>query len=763
SPVIPNSIQTATGNDNLSITHVPRSISMLSVSRKDALGKHRQAGVFRPMATLAYIDSNGTMRYAEIEASIGKSSSKSQLLLTAKKRINGGDATFNWEFNFPASSRDGFYTCTMKSTVPINILRFEGLRFLVGESAYGRKKDVGIFPGIEYLGKDEPSNADWFTGPKFGNRRVPHPYKVTIPVMAIENSGVTAGISWKPLASWAKGKRMVSAEFESPNKSIGADNHLLTLFAPGIPDYVDENTDFAKNPFMLRPGNTMEISASFFVDQGNAVDAVASRLDSSKLSIANGISGVIDNCFKAYTESLYSPQDNGWKAHFGLHQQFAFNPNNAALILAESIREGTPGLAERCKIPPAAQLSQYTGTSIDWFNEGRKAQMDSIIANQASDGGFPYRESDEIKKKVKEYAPIGLESAGLGKAGQTNSGLIAKEIIGLLSYALQTGDMKAIDAGLKGLRRMNEFTVPRGAQGWEVHVHAPDVYAAGLSIDANVMGYQLTGNEEYLRKARFWAYTGVPFVYDWVPPIDPIPASIWHWDKDGEGTNLVTAKPSEFYNDTKKYINPGATIAVFGTTFYIGGWYGNPVQWCGLSWSNAVRRYLRLRPDPTLKAVVDNVFASASQQQFEKGFLAGTYTDAWSLLTNTTSPVCITPDLIIEHAYYLIDEKRPFEIQSVGFNADNHRSFLSTFAIIEGSDASERSFNTTLKFYPDQDVYSCISNTGDPTSVLVDGRALSSINDLRNSADGYYFDSKNKALHIRYRSSKRTANLDVKW
>lgn len=420
-------------------------------------------------------------------------------------------------------------------------------------------------------------------------------------------------------------------------------------------------------------------------------------------------------------------------------------------------------MAEKCKILPSAQLSQYTGTSMDWFNEGRRTQISSIIARQASDGGFPYQESDEVKKKIKDYAPKGFESAGLGKAGATNSGLIAKEINGILSYALQTGDMKAIDAGIMGLHKMNEFTVPRGAQGWEVHVHAPDVYAAGLSVDANIMGYQLTGNEEYLQKARFWAYSGIPFVYDWVPPIDPTPASIWHFDKQGEGSGLVTAKPSEFFNNVKRYINPGATIAVFGSTFYIGGWYGNPVQWCGLSWSNAVRRYLRLRPDPTLKAVVDNVFASASQQQNEKGFLAGTYTDSWNLLTNTTSPVCITPDLIIEHAYYLIDEKRPFEIQSVGFNANNRRSFLSTFAIIEGSDASDGSVNATLKFYPNQDVYSCISNTGDPKSVLVDGRALSSVDDLHNSANGYYFDSRNKALHIKYRSSQRTANLDVKW
>ena len=51
-------------------------------------------------------------------------------------------------------------------------------------------------------------------------------------------------------------------------------------------------------------------------------------------------------------------------------------------------------------------------------------------------------------------------------------------------------------------------------------LHTPDQLASASLVTAYVRGYQLTGNPDYLRSARKWALSGVPFVYLWGSPSD---------------------------------------------------------------------------------------------------------------------------------------------------------------------------------------------------------------------------------------------------
>jgi hypothetical protein len=62
-------------------------------------------------------------------------------------------------------------------------------------------------------------------------------------------------------------------------------------------------------------------------------------------------------------------------------------------------------------------------------------------------------------------------------------------------------------------------TVPRGAQTWEVPLHTPDILASAYLLRAYTLGYEVTGDTNLLEQARYWAWTGVPFVY-LTPPSD---------------------------------------------------------------------------------------------------------------------------------------------------------------------------------------------------------------------------------------------------
>src|SRR5690606_14924416 len=126
------------------------------------------------------------------------------------------------------------------------------------------------------------------------------------------------------------------------------------------------------------------------------------------------------------------------------------------------------------------------------------------------------------------------------------------------------GDRELIAQAIDKLKGLEKFrnTVPRGAQTWEVPLHTPDILASAHLVRAFSLGYELTGRPEFLEQAIEWAWTGVPFVY------------------------LV--------NPAGGSVGPYSTIAVLGATNWKAPvWFGRPVQWCGLVYSDALYRLAR--------------------------------------------------------------------------------------------------------------------------------------------------------------------------
>ena len=68
-----------------------------------------------------------------------------------------------------------------------------------------------------------------------------------------------------------------------------------------------------------------------------------------------------------------------------------------------------------------------------------------------------------------------------------------------------------------------------------------------------------------------------------------------------------------------------------------------------------------------------------------------------------------------------------------------------------------------LKFYANQDLYTCIVPVPKPAKVIVDGKPLPESADIKAAQAGYFYDSANKALHIKYRVPTRKAALSVRW
>ena len=232
------------------------------------------------------------------------------------------------------------------------------------------------------------------------------------------------------------------------------------------------------------------------------------------------------------------------------------------------------------------------------FLDSTRNESKRIRDQQRADGAFPYG-----GKYLK------------GHWSDTASGHCGNALYALTYNHRITGDPETLAVVEKGLEFANRYTVPRGAQVWELSLHTPDIMGSSRMCMANVWAYEATGHAKYLDAARRWAMTGLPFVYLW------------------ERTP----------GDIQKY----ATTPVFGATDWVApNWIGLPVQWCGLDYAEAL--FLLAGHDPTLdwKTIAEGILITAERMQYPDGPCVGLLPDSFTLSTQHRNPADIIPTVI---------------------------------------------------------------------------------------------------------------------
>jgi hypothetical protein len=259
-----------------------------------------------------------------------------------------------------------------------------------------------------------------------------------------------------------------------------------------------------------------------------------------------------------------------------------------------------------------------------------------MIASQKPDGSWVYQ--GQYRK---------------GHFEDTASGHCARPAATLLDFAWQTGDKAALDAGLKALDYMKRFTVPRGAQTWELSLHTPDILASAYLVHAYVRGFQLTSRRDYLAEARRWALSGVPFVYLW------------------------SRYPIMMY----------ATVPVYGATNWRApNWMGLPVQWCGGVYAYALT--LLAPHDKTLDwaQLARGILVSGEQQEAPEGRYVGCLPDSLDLAAQRRQGPFINPCGLMSLRLALDGE-----LDSLAVAAEGGHRILAPFPVkIEGGKAVVR-------------------------------------------------------------------------
>ena len=541
------------------------------------------------------------------------------------------------------------------------LLSFLGPTLYAGCGRNPEKKTAALFPGLEFLENDEHSSSTRDAAPPLNNRLVPHPYKITVPVMAVEMQKSVVGIIWNPLDTWDGENQMLSAMFASPNWHQHQKNHALGLFLPTVPEWVQENEKEASTPYPLTPSRPISIKSEIIIN-GNAsiLDAVAHwtdaygtpepleppRSDEEELLLSRH--GFMHTTWDEHTRKSRHCVD--WEAHnepgFGTLLWYDYLATKdeqvkkrAAEIAKNTITEsGKQGLAARgsCHIL-RWEFPFYIG-NIDAALTYMEEEAQQRISTQEPDGSW-------------RWHPSSTKTASLGKEGEAVLGTCAESALLLLKHARITGNNTSRDAGVKALEFIKQFSLPRGAQLWECPMYQPDVLAAAHAIGAYVEAYQLTTKKAYLKRAAYWAETAMPFLYHWHLP-----------DRPG----------MQF-----------ASIPVFGTTFYTHPWFGVPVQWNGLVLAYYLQRLNQHTKDERWGKIAEGITVSAMYQQSEDGELKGTYPDGfYGFCTEGRGPH-LNPEDIMVNVYTLRGLDPGIKTATVGDVHLNSGAKVDAFTLID--------------------------------------------------------------------------------
>jgi len=520
-----------------------------------------------------------------------------------------------------------------------DVVHIPWLTLFPGLGTFGRAKYQGLFAGLEYL-CDEPSSSEADIAEPKHIRRVPDPVKITFPLMAIAHNGSYVGIIWEP-------SDMTAAVFDSPDRIYDSGAHIMALTGPAVGEHRFENALCAHTPFRLEADKPLKVSATIIAGKGRTVvGAVRRYVELKGLPDVPKVEGGLAAAVNLLAHGWLDSQIN----HDGLFRHAvwgsSFGPQPAAdasmyidwltgYVEDKNLRERLNVLKARSlgKIPAGQAFSGTIGHA--------HIQSAPFVFGRVNE--FVRQKRDAAFASLRRFDENGVMQYRAGKADYSKThfakhanGLAGRTVVNILEGAAFSADAELIAKALELLDKQTALyaeTVPRGAQTWEVPLHTPDILASAHMVKSYTIAYIISGKEQYLEQARYWAWTGVPFVY--------------------------------LYPPTTGRVGPYSTIAVLGATNWQAPvWFGRPVQWCGLAYCSALHFLSGADPKGPWAKIAKGITAAGLQMTWpttdkeRQGLLP----DFFELKPQIPAGPAINPGTVQAHLPELYDRGKIYDI-----------------------------------------------------------------------------------------------------
>jgi len=646
----------------------------------------------------------------------------------------------------------------------IQLWRFAAPTLRVGLGADGVRKEGGLFPGQEFLAHDEPSSNIKIVGPFLGHRPHPDPRTITVPALAVLKDKVLTGMMWDPLQDWGAGAAqgaMPVAEFASPNFLDNQPNHLIGCFVPDAP-WRKPSDPVARTPCDLRNGEAVRLDTRLFALPGKELTDVVPLWYSTygmpePPAPARADEETLDLLMKGYAQTLFDEEQRGFTSHFKHgKEQPRWISAYAARVLTHALRTGDRRWARRIGLNDGVSLVGVMGSL---FRGPAIPPAPEQIDSQSPQGLWAFHTRFNTHHDVAKYSN-GFSTV-LGDVGAVYNGFgLSHYAHFILGHAVAWGDERSVASGLKALRAGEAFKIPRGAQTWEVPAGTPDLYGAARIADCYLMGYELTKERRYLAQARYWLYTGLPFLYAYrVPTTGPGVRALVSWPEHKDTTGDV------YYRDVDRHHStPWGSIPVFGTSLYRVNWFGTLVQFEGLVWALSVHDYLRYADEPLLRTAAQGVIRVGANITLDKEPYAGLLPDGFDTRINRAQGALIGPMRLEPPLRALMDRPSLSGIRHTVVLTDFGRHHLHSRSIISHVVAEVSRWSWRQRYLPGQTCETMVVHAGRmPSSVTVESRVLPRVQGLLEAQEGWAPLPDVKGFGFRFRQRTETETVGVQF
>ncbi|MFC4219480.1 hypothetical protein [Flagellimonas marina] len=537
----------------------------------------------------------------------------------------------------------------LKSTGNYNAQYIRGPWLKIGETSFETQKTDALLPGVDWaIEKEWTSGTDFFKDP-WAMRFVPHPNKVSVPVMAISHNGTGVGLSWNPkqtASRWfnyrAHGPQPV---FASPNFIDRKNNHLMGLMVPDASIEGHENEVVAEIPLELKIDQTINFDAELWLSDGNSVAVLTDWVKQHGLPEPSEPrwphKETLDRIAAAYNTNFWH-EGKG----FGLIQrpEKSIKPNVPDFLL-RYIKENKRSKTARelqTKIDwSLSQMSNGSKTQNELIREGNK-----LLAEQKSDGSFVFN-PDVIDKDDFKVATTFIEPMGL--RGETALDITIRPATRLLEIGIETKDQRFLDAAQKAFDFCMDYQRPEAGDFWETPLHAANLLAAGHAAVGNYLAYKEFKDEKYRKKAIYWMRTLLAFTHLW----EPDNLSMMYYTKP-----VLSSSDWYFANWVRDHVQ-WEVLAVFADVAQ------NNLKWDeidpDIDWlryqegiTNAAIRWMAAQ-------TIDRNWLPhnlpETQDRYHRGEYDYAFPDTHNSVSGNYGGMMIMPSSIAENIYYLLDRK----------------------------------------------------------------------------------------------------------
>jgi hypothetical protein len=655
------------------------------------------------LARLAFAAPSGRRYDIPLHARDVQRSPNALALTTNFTDAEGAAWRFRAEFRLTARGRFALrYSLSVDQAR--QLLAFDGPMVYVAEGASATRRDA-LLPGLEWLveGEDSSSSLDIATDHPDRRRYVPHPNKITIPLMAARTDDGLVALLWDPRQKWDGEHDRPTAVFASPDHFELRASHLLGLALPSVPEFIAENERLAHRPYDMQPRRDIALTVTLLVEP-EARDALVALdawieefgLPDPEAYPRGAPEAEVSFSAQAYLDSLWLPKDKMWLPFKGGPQIWMIPARDATfirdLVMARALAsdEATRQACKQRLDLLAAEGALPSPTPDDLgFDCGRPDQGLAMLVRQAS-GRIDSQGADgawRFDANLKDQGVFkGMDYHELGAHRAAELGTCARAAYEVLLAARITGDREAYAAGVRALKFMRRFSVPRAAQVWEVPVHTPDILAAADAVDAYLEAYRIDGDRRWLDDARKWARAGLPFVYLW---------------------NVPDYRFMRY-----------ASIPVFGASWLKWSWFGRAVQWNGLRYAYALLKLSEYDGARPWRRIAEGLTVSAMYQQATAAPDVALWPDSISLVDSSRSAWIFPPRMILKNLYHLMG--RPEEPQTVAVPASGGAIVVDSGARISHAAFSRDELRFALAYPRAKSGTTAVVGIARPRSVLVD-------------------------------------------